>query len=585
MATILQSLISTIKSPILRKKLADNQKALDHQRRDNISYPIEAHSSLQGSLEWKLDGKENEALLRERGFYSLIRMIALPNPSVRPLTTNDRSVPRRWYQAVLNRVEFNDMLARIARSKVCAIDTEADDKDPRTATLFGISLALARGATFFVPFCERDMGNLTQNTVRSGLTKLFKERIRFVGHNLKYDLMLLHRNGIEPPMACFDTLLAAHDCYGDLDFFSLRFLAQRLLGQKIKSYAEIVPKGRTFLELPFEEMMEHACVDAEVALRLHRLLERELKGRGIDRQFEDRTMPLTLVLCNLEKHGIPVDGERLEYLRGQLVDGMVELKRRICEGNGREIDPNSREEVASLIGETHGFRGVLGRKSLTQPLLEQLAGGRPLLKLVVEYKRMGRRLKRVESIIKAARRGRVYPLLSQTRMRDGRISSTDPDLFADDGIGQLRGCVGGAAAAWLPDRRRSLDLAQRVSGDLVLKNDRTGPGSSNLFMTCQPNMNGLDHDDLLLRVLIGESSHRLSTRFLVDRLTVDNIVYALETRYPTVFRYLAEAKAQGLKRGYVEQEGVRRYFDGLGSSSIEKRYAAQRLACQWLLQF
>jgi DNA polymerase I-like protein with 3'-5' exonuclease and polymerase domains len=91
--------------------------------------------------------------------------------------------------------------------------------------------------------------------------------------------------------------------------------------------------------------------------------------------------------------------------------------------------------------------------------------------------------------------------------------------------------------------------------------------------------------DLLVRVLVGDSSHRLSARFLVDRLTVDNIIHGLETRYPMVFRYLAEATAQGLKRGYIEQEGMRRYFDGLGSSSIEKRNSAQRLARQWLLQF
>ena len=52
-----------------------------------------------------------------------------------------------------------------------------------------------------------------------------------------------------------------------------------------------------------------------------------------------------------------------------------------------------------------------------------------------------------------------------------------------------------------------------------------------------------------------------------------------------VFRYLADAKAQGLKRGYVEREGLRRYFSGFGSSSIEKRNAAQVRACRWLLRF
>ncbi|HME32935.1 MAG TPA: DNA polymerase [Terriglobales bacterium] len=578
--------LSTMKSLSLRKKLADNQKIFDQRYRDNTACPSEAPAELQDSLEWKLEGKERESLLRERGFYSLIRMLPLTDPQVRPLwPANDRIRSSKSYQAVLNCREFNDMLECVALSKVCAIDTEADDKDPRTATLFGVSFALARGNAFFVPFCERDMGDLTLNVVQRGLKKLFKERIRFVGHNLMYDFMLLHRNAIEPPAVCFDTLLAAHDCYGDLDFFNLPFLAQKFLGHKIKAYKDIVPKGRTFLELPFEEMKEHACTDADVALQLHTFLERELKDRKIDQQFEERTMPLALALLKLEKDGIPVDGKRLEQLRCRLEDGMLELKRRVSDGVGSEIDLDSQEEISVLMREKLGLREVLGSKRLTQGLLEQLASRRPLLKLVVEYKRSGKKLRRVESIIKAIRRGRVYPLLSQVRDGDGRISSTDPDLFADDGLERLRDCVGGDSAVWFQDRRRSLDLAQQASGDLALKKDRTGPKNLNLFMKGQPSMSGVDHDDLLLRVLIGESSHRLSTRFLVDRLTLNNIVHALGTRYPKVFRYLADAKAQGLKRGYVEREGMRRYFDGFGSSSIEKRNAAQVLACRWLLQF
>jgi hypothetical protein len=233
--------------------------------------------------------------------------------------------------------------------------------------------------------------------------------------------------------------------------------------------------------------------------------------------------------------------------------------------------------------EKFGLREVLGRKSLTQSLIEQFAPQQPLLKLVVEYKRRGKQLRRVESIIKAIRRGRVYPLFSQTR--DGRISSTDPDLFADDGLERLCDCIGGEPAVWLQDKRRSLDQVQQASGDLTLKRDRTGPGQLNLFMKGQAIMDGVDHDELLLRVLIGESSHRLSTRFLVDRLTVNNIVHVLGARYPRVFHYVADARAQGLKQGYVERDGLRRYFDGFGSSSMEKRNIAQVLACRWLLQY
>jgi DNA polymerase I len=410
-----------MKSPALRKKLAENQKTFEQRYRDNTTSPSEPPVGLASLLAWKLDGKEVESHLRERGFYSLIRMLVLANTPAQPLEpANDRIRSSTSYQAVLNCREFNELLERIALSNVCAIDTEADNKDPRTATLFGISFALARGEAFFVPFCERDMGDLTPNVVQRGLQKLFKGRPRFVGHNLKYDFTLLRRNAIEPPAVCFDTLLAAHDCYGDLDFFNLPFLAQKLLGRKIKAYKDIVPKEKTFLELPFEEMKEHACTDADIAIQLYTFLEKELKNRKIDQQFEERTMPLARTLLNLEKDGVPVDGMRLEQLRSRLVDVILETKKRIFEGIESEIDLDSQKEIFILMREKLGLREVLGRKSLTQTLLEQLASQQPLLKLVVKYKRSGKQLRRVEAIIKATYRGRVYPLFSQTREDDGR---------------------------------------------------------------------------------------------------------------------------------------------------------------------
>lgn len=577
--------LSTIKSPTLRKKLTDNRETFVQRHRDNTTSPSEVPVGLPGSLAWKLDGKENESRLRERGFYSLIRMLALPDTSTQSLEPRDvRTRSSKSYQAVLNCREYNELLERIAHSNVCAIDTEADDKDPRTATLFGISFALAPGEAFFVPFCERDMGDLTPNVVQRGLKKLFKEQTKFVGHNLKYDFTLLRRNAIEPPSVCFDTFLAAHDCYGDLDFFNLSFLAQKLLGHKIRAYKDVVPKEKTFLELPFDEMKEHACSDADVALQLFTYLEKELNGRKIIQQFEERTMPLARTLLNLEKDGVPVDGKRLERLRSRLVDGKLETKERLSDGIGGKIDLDSLKDISTLMGERLGLREVLGRRSLTQSLLEQIASQHPMLKLVVEYKRIGKQLRRVELIIKSIRRGRVYPLFSQTR-NDGRMSSTDPDLFADDGLEQLRNCVGGESAVWFQNSRRSLELAQEASGDLALKKDRAGPGQLNLFMTDQSIMNGVNHDDLLLRVLTGESSHRLSTRFLINQVTVNIIIHALGARYPKVFRYVADSKLQGLKQGYIEREGMRRYFDGFASSSIEKRNKAQILACRWLLQY
>ncbi len=401
--------LPSTKSPTLRKKLANNQETFEQRYRENTARPPEAPPALPRSLSWNLDGMRQESLLRQHGLHSLVRMLPLSERSIQlPEATDAKIQSSRSYQAVLNCREYNELLERVAHANVCAIDTEADGKDPHTATLFGISLALARGEAFFVPFCARDMGDLTPRTVQIGLKKVFKARTKFVGHNLKYDLTLLRRNGIEPPPVCFDTFLAAHDCYGDLDFFNLPFLSQKLLGRKIKAYKDIVPREKTFLELPFDEMKEHACTDADIALQLHALLEKELKERRISQQFEERTMPLARTLLDLEKHGVPVDGKRLEKLRSRLMDGMLQAKKDVSDAIGSAVDLDSQKEISVLMKEKLGLREILGRKSLTQSLLEQLASERPLLKLVVEYKRRGKQARRIESIIKAIRRGRIH---------------------------------------------------------------------------------------------------------------------------------------------------------------------------------
>ncbi len=126
--------LSTMKSPALRKKLVDNQKTFEQRYSDNTTSPPEASAGLPDSLALNLDGKET--LLRERGFYSLIRMLALADTPDQPKEyTNDCKRSSKSYQAVLNCREFNELHERIAVSKVCAIDTEADGKDPRTVTL------------------------------------------------------------------------------------------------------------------------------------------------------------------------------------------------------------------------------------------------------------------------------------------------------------------------------------------------------------------------------------------------------------------------------------------------------------------
>ena len=153
-------------------------------------------------------------------------------------------------------------------------------------------------------------------------------------------------------------------------------------------------------------MKEHACSDADVALQLHAVLENELTKRGIARQFEERTMPLARTLLDLENVGVRIDSKGLRMLRSRLLDEMRQARKGVSDAIGKEIDLESQKEISILMKEDLGLREILSRKSLTQSLLEQIASEQPVLKLVVEYKRRGKQVRRVESIIRAVRRGR-----------------------------------------------------------------------------------------------------------------------------------------------------------------------------------
>ena len=76
-------------------------------------------------------------------------------------------------------------------------------------------------------------------------------------------------------------MLAAFDCYGDLTFYNLKYLAYKFLGKTIKSYKEIVGKEKTILDIPLKKVVQYACEDADITLQLYNVLKTELKEKRI----------------------------------------------------------------------------------------------------------------------------------------------------------------------------------------------------------------------------------------------------------------------------------------------------------------
>ena len=179
---------------------------------------------------------------------------------------------------------------------------------------------------------------------------------------IKYDALLLRRHGIRIKSLHFDTMLAAYDCHGDWDFFNLRYLSQKLLGQDITSYADLVEPNQTFLDLPFQVMVHHACQDADMAMRLYPVLVDQLQERGITEQYYHDTMPLLKRLCDLEYTGIPVHEQQLNTLRATLIERAVRLKDVLYTAWGKAFDLDSQTDLSAMLRDRLELRKYLAHR-------------------------------------------------------------------------------------------------------------------------------------------------------------------------------------------------------------------------------
>ena len=543
-----------------------------------------------GSMPWAvqhdclndLDTANNRQVLQKYGFHSLVDLLANV-AEVRPdLGTGGFGCDT--YHAVVDRNGLMAVESLIRVSKLCSVDTESDDKDPRQGTLLGVSFSVKEGEAWFVPLIDSDLKGLNKNDVLKVLGRILNSDVDFIGHNIKYDCLLLRRSGIPIKNVYFDTMLATFDCHGDWSFFNLPYVTKRLLGRQIESYSDLVEEGSSFLDVPFREMVNHGCQDADMTFRLYRVLLDQLEERNIKRQFVNETMGLLQRLATLEFDGIAVDVGGIDKIRQRFVEQGTRLRSEICRAVGKVFDCESEQELSEILREVPSLRGHIGSRKVTLSTLEQLAITEPIARLIVEFKRAGRKVARLESISGAARDGRIYPLFNQIRSRTGLVATNGPSLFDIEGVRELKSCIDGRVRDLFVDTRRSAATLAQLTEDRLLLSAMAVDFKDNPVMAKHPWMQELDYHDLLTSQAVDQPGAVVSGRFLVERSKIAAMRHDLESAYPTMFRWLDDFRRMARTRGYAANGDLRKYIDGLKSSDIAKREQALDYAVRWLLR-
>lgn len=362
------------------------------------------------------------------------------------------------YECVQTPERWQAWVARVRQVGACAWDTETDNLDPLQARLVGISLAVAEGEACYVPLAhgggvagELDLGavrppQVPVETVLTDLRELLADaRVRKVGHNLKYDWLVVGRAlGLLDKTAALqqlvvnydDTLLMSACADGGRWNHGLDALAERHLGHGMIKFEDVCGRGKaqvTFDKVELDKATAYAAEDADATWRLREAVAPRLEGRTRE-VYERIEKPLLPVLVAMEARGVRVDGDVLRHLSNDFGQRMALLEAEIQELAGHEFNVNSPTQLAVVLFDEMrvGTPKQQKNRSTAVGVLEEMADdGVEIAVKMMAYRQLAKlRSTYTEALLAQvnACSGRVHTTYQQIGAATGRFSSTEPNL-------------------------------------------------------------------------------------------------------------------------------------------------------------
>ncbi|OWQ91067.1 DNA polymerase I [Sphingopyxis witflariensis] len=367
---------------------------------------------------------------------------ASSTPTLPPMPAIDRSA----YECVTTIDALDRWIAEARAAHVVAVDTETASLDSVTGRLVGVSLATAPGKACYIPlghggtdmFAEKP-DQIDFDTAINRLRTLFADdAVLKVGHNLKYDIGVLAQHGVT--IAPYDdTLVMSFALDAGKHQHGLDELAKLHLDHICLTFKEMCGTGKSqisFAEVQLDRATEYAAEDADVALRLWKLLKLRLPIEGGTRVYEMVDRPLAAIVETMERAGIMVNRDYLAKLSGEFATEMLRIEGEIHGLAGQPFSIGSPKQLGEILFDKLGLKG--GRKgksgdwSTDLSELERLErDGVPIARKILEWRQLAKLKSTYTDALQQqinAKTGRVHTSYSLVGAQTGRLSSTDPNL-------------------------------------------------------------------------------------------------------------------------------------------------------------
>ncbi|MGB4596116.1 MAG: DNA polymerase I [Anaerolineaceae bacterium] len=339
-------------------------------------------------------------------------------------------------------VKLAQAVSELGKASQLAFDTETTSVDPMNTELVGISLAARPDKGYYFPVGHLYGTQLPFKEVKQALQPLFTSpKIAKIGHNAKFDMVVLKQSGIEVSPLIFDTMIAEWLVNPDSRNLGLKTLSWVRLGVEMTRIDALIGSGKkqiTMAEVSISDAAPYAVADAVMTLRLAEPLSKELESHNATHLMDDLEIKLVPILAVMEENGILLDRELFTNFAKELEKQIAKLEESIYTLAGEHFNIGSTQQLSDVLFKRLNIEPPAGSKktssgklSTAAGVLEEMRGKHAVVDAILEW----RELTKLKSTYVDAlptqinpKDNRVHTSFNQTGTVTGRIASQNPNL-------------------------------------------------------------------------------------------------------------------------------------------------------------
>jgi len=543
-------------------------------------------------------------LFKELEFYSLIKSLGVEKKSVKV---------EKEYKTIQKRDDLTKLIKTLKNVRLLSVDLETTSTNPMEAEIVGISFSWEANKGVYIPIQYPSMQkSLFGDDDKLEYLHILKpvledEQIPKCGQNIKYDMLILRRYGIELKNVVFDSMVAAFLIQPDSRSYKLDKLSQQYLNYRMQPIEDLIGKGKNQIgmdEVPIDKVTFYAAEDADVALQLVPVFRKKLKEDKTEYVFNNIEMPLISVLMQMEQNGVYIDIDFLKKMSRELSKQIEALSDQIYFEADVKFNINSPKQLGEVLFDKLELSS--GRKRSTAVnVLEKLRDEHPLPGLILDYRTL---TKLQNTYVNALpnlvnkQTGRVHSSFNQTVASTGRLSSSAPNFqnipIRTDIGREIRKSFIPQRTGW---KLLSADYSQielRVMAHLSKDPElnRAFREGVDIHTRTAALVYGVDEKDVLpemrrvakvvnFGIMYGAGPFRMSGELKIPLSEARKIIDHYFETYPGINNYIINTLAEARENEFVKTlAGRLRYVYDINSSNRNIREATERAAINMPIQ-